>query len=155
MQDIERAAAQIFRTVGMDYIAEQEPTPLAFLEDAREKGQLLVAVVGGRIAGFIATGVLNGNLHIEELDVHPDFARRGAGRALIEFVCARARAAMSRRATLSTFVHVPWNRPYYAKLGFADLPEAEVSAEPFLTMRNREAANGHDIRKRTIMAKTL
>jgi GNAT superfamily N-acetyltransferase len=52
-------------------------------------------------------------------------AGRGIGAALIEHLAGVARADGRPALTLTTFRDVPWNAPYYARLGFAELPTAE------------------------------
>ncbi len=82
-------------------------------------------------------------MHIEQVSVRPDSARRGLGRALIEHVADHAAAAAIPALTLTTFVHVPWNAPYYARCGFRRLTEAELT--PGLReVRSQEAAHGLD-----------
>jgi ribosomal protein S18 acetylase RimI-like enzyme len=52
LQDIERAAGQVFRGIGMPEIADDDP--------------------------------VDGNLHIEQVSVHPACGRRGLGRARLD-----------------------------------------------------------------------
>jgi N-acetylglutamate synthase-like GNAT family acetyltransferase len=49
--------------------------------------------------------------------------RRGIGRALLDHVAALARARGAPALTLTTFAEVPWNGPYYARLGFEVWPD--------------------------------
>lgn len=44
---------------------------------------------------------------------------------------------------LSTFSHVPWNRPLYERLGFVVLCEEEIGPE-LRSVREEEAAHGLD-----------
>ena len=56
--------------------------------------------------------------------------------------------------TLTTFEHVPWNAPYYARLGFRILDDAEVT--PGLrAIRQREAEIGLDRWPRVCMRRDL
>lgn len=48
----------------------------------------------------------------------PDYGRRGIGAALIRQVCAAARAAGVPALVLTTYREVPWNAPFYARMGF-------------------------------------
>ena len=59
------------------------------------------------------------------MSVDPAHAGRGIGAALIDHLAASARADGRPALTLTTFREIPWNAPYYARLGFAELPEAE------------------------------
>ena len=59
-----------------------------------------------------------GNAYVEELDVMPEFGRRGLGSRLLAAVCEWAREQRCAAVTLSTFRDVPWNGPFYRKRGF-------------------------------------
>lgn len=95
-------------------------------ERAAEPGFLLVADVsdpGGAdesvIAGFVHVLELDGHAHLEQLSVSPEHGRRGYGRKLVEAAMAFARDSGHDRMSLRTFAGVPWNAPFYERLGFA------------------------------------
>lgn len=85
LQDIERAAGRCFRDIGMPEIADDEPLTLDELDPYRRAGLAWVSVdaTGTPVAYLIAEHV-EGNLHVEQVSVHPDHARRGLGRGLLE-----------------------------------------------------------------------
>ena len=56
--------------------------------------------------------------HIDQVSVEPGHARRGIGAALIDHLASIARDEGRPALSLTTFVDVPWNAPYYARLGF-------------------------------------
>ncbi|MEU2384681.1 GNAT family N-acetyltransferase [Streptomyces sp. NPDC012461] len=123
LQDIERAAGAPFRDVDMAEIADDEPPSLGMLERYRRAGRCWVAADGtGRPAGYLLAEPVDGALHVEQVSVHPRAARRGVGRALLEHAAGRAREEGLTALTLTTFADVPWNAPYYARLGFRVLP---------------------------------
>ena len=82
----------------------------------------------GAPVAFLDAEVFGDELHVWEISVHRDWQSRGIGRALLtkaaEYCEGRALAAM----TLTTFRDVPWNAPFYATLGFAPVPEADLNA---------------------------
>jgi hypothetical protein len=55
---------------------------------------------------------------------------------------------------LSTFRDVPWNAPYYRRLGFADIDIAELDAA-LIERRNAHIARGLDESKRVFMRRDL
>ena len=138
LQDIERAAGECFRSVGMPEIADDEPFPVPVLEGFRAAGRAWVAVDDAdRPVAYLVAEPVDGAVHVEQVSVHPSHARRGVGRALLDEV------APDSPLTLTTFADVPWNAPYYARLGFRVLPESEWT--PGLrAIRAREAATGLD-----------
>ena len=75
--------------------------------------------------GMVLASVRCGNGYIEELDVLPQHGRRGLGTRLIEKACTWAREQGCSAVDLSTFRDVPWNGPFYRKLGFRDLKRDE------------------------------
>jgi hypothetical protein len=52
--------------------------------------------------------------------------------------------------SLSTFRDIPWNAPFYAKLGFRILDESELT-EGFQQIRRQEHESGLPITHRVIM----
>ncbi|MEW2805848.1 GNAT family N-acetyltransferase [Streptomyces massasporeus] len=161
LQDVERAAGAPFRELGMPEIADDEPPALDVLERYRRAGRCWVAVdeggegdEGDRPAAYLLAEPVDGALHIEQVSVHPRAARRGVGRALLAHAADRAREEGLTALTLTTFTDVPWNAPYYARLGFRPLPEGDLT--PGLrAIRATEAAHGLDRWPRVCMRAPL
>jgi GNAT superfamily N-acetyltransferase len=144
LQDIERVAGRCFRDIGMPEIADDEPLPLGELARYHRAGLAWVAAndADTPVAYLIADRV-DGNLHVEQVSVHPASARRGIGRSLLDHLADRATSEGAPALTLTTFTEVPWNAPYYARCGFRLLPDSEIT--PGLRqIRQREAAPGLD-----------
>ncbi|MEZ4514022.1 MAG: GNAT family N-acetyltransferase [Chloroflexota bacterium] len=96
---------------------------------AQRDGLLWVAVDGQHHpVGFALLAKLEQWLHLDELDVHPDHVRRGVGTALVRQVRQVAQAQGDLGVTLSTFRHVPWNAPFYRRLGFVEMVPEEQTA---------------------------
>ena len=119
-----------------------------------EDGRLWVAVEDGRPVGFITVSVIDDHAHIDEVDVLPDYGRRGIGRALIETACQWAVAQGRASITLSTQVNVVWNAPFYEKLGFEVWPSDEWSAA-YKALRQHEAELGFPVGQRVLMIRHL
>lgn len=117
LQEIENASGELFRTIGMPEIADDDPLPLDVLHELQQKGQVWAAIKDHPVA-WIAAEVIDGCAHVEQVSVHPDHARQGIGRRLLDHVATWARARNLTALTLTTFRAVPWNAPYYEKLGF-------------------------------------
>lgn len=142
MQEIERAAGAVFAEIGMQEIADDEPLSLAELAGYQRGGRAWVAEDGaGRPVAYLIVDVVDGDVHIEQVSVHPVAARQGIGRRLIDHVAAYATARGASALTLTTFAEVPWNAPYYARCGFRVVSDSDLS--PGLTdIRSREVAHG-------------
>jgi ribosomal protein S18 acetylase RimI-like enzyme len=176
LRDIERAASGLFRELGMDRVADDAPPPLPVLRRYAHEGGLWVAVddaydasdadddartqdsgdhdAGDRPVAYLMAEPVDGNVHIEQVSVHPGSAHRRIGRALIDHVARRAEAAGVAAVTLCTFAEVPWNAPYYESCGFRVLAEDEVT--PGLRrIRTEEARAGLDRWPRVCMRREL
>ncbi|WP_225802116.1 GNAT family N-acetyltransferase [Streptomyces sp. NK15101] len=157
LQDIERAAGEPFRTLGMAAIADDDPLPLDVLETYCRAGRAWVAVdAADRPVAYLLTDTVDGAAHIEQVSVHPDAARRGVGRALIEHLAAAAREQGLAALTLTTFAEVPWNAPYYARLGFRPLADSDPAlTEGLRAISRAEAAHGLSVWPRVCMRREV
>ncbi|MEU9060195.1 GNAT family N-acetyltransferase [Streptomyces sp. NPDC048430] len=155
LQDIERAAGQCFRDIGMSEIAEDEPLPVGELARYLRNGTAWVAVdpEDAPVAYLIAEHV-DGNLHVDQVSVHPDQARRAVGRGLLDHLAGHAAACGAPALTLTTFADVPWNAPYYARCGFHSLDDREIGPD-LREIRRLEAAHGLDRWPRVCMRRVL
>jgi GNAT superfamily N-acetyltransferase len=155
LQGIDVATGQMFRDIGMPEVAEYDPWPLPDLEHSRAAG-LLWVIPGdaGEPVAFLMGSQVDGCLHVEQLSVDMGSARRGLGRTLLEHAARRAAADGRPALTLTTFEHVPWNAPYYARLGFRILDDAEV-APGLRAIRRREAEIGLDRWPRVCMRRDV
>ncbi|MEM1179002.1 MAG: GNAT family N-acetyltransferase [Acidobacteriota bacterium] len=146
LPEIERRAARRFTEIGLDFLADGAVTDPAVFRRACGRG-LWVAVRGVEVVGFALSRPLGDDVHLQEMDVVPEHGRRGLGRRLVEAVCAGARDAGARRVTLTTFRDVPWNGPFYARLGFREIDPGQHSAElRELIARELEAGLVPDVR---------
>ena len=119
---IEVRAGALFAEVGLTDIADHEPGDVEFLDAFLRAGAVHVAVSDrGEPVGFGLTGLLDGCAHLYELAVDPAHGKRGLGARLVAAGCAYGVSKGCRAITLSTFRDLPWNGPFYARLGFAEV----------------------------------
>lgn len=105
-----------------------------------DAGQSWVARHNAQPVGFILTLPVDAALFIMELSVHPDWQGKGIGRALIKTAAESARQRGFHALTLTTFLQVPWNAPFYTSLGFEVLEDAALTPE---LRERREAETAH------------
>ena len=148
--DIELAAAKLLRGHAPDTVLN-EITGEKVLRDAQRQGRLWVALAGDAPVGFARVEVLEPNaVHLEEIDVLPEHGRRGLGRRLVAQVCGWTEERGYPAVTLTTFRDIPWNMPFYARLGFEEIPTAALS--PVLrSVLEDEACRGLDPLRRVAM----
>ena len=103
---------------------------------------------------YVLVRPVDGNAHIEQVSVHPIYARRGVGRELLQTAAEWAHKHDLTALTLTTFAHVPWNAPYYQRLGFLTLNEHEVTTG-LRRIREHEATLGLDRWPRVVMRRDL
>ncbi|MFJ8039452.1 GNAT family N-acetyltransferase [Kitasatospora sp. NPDC096147] len=156
LQEIEVAAGRLFAGIGMDEVASDDPIPLDRMAAHQRAGLAWVALDpdDGAPVGYLLAEPLDGYLHVEQVSVHPDHGRRGIGRALIDRAATHAAAEGLPALTLTTFTDVPWNAPYYARLGFHTVPDTDLTPGQ-RTVREAEAAHGLDRWPRQVMIREL
>lgn len=149
---IERAAAAQFRMTAYPDMAD---AALASEHVDLASEHVWVAVDSAdQPVAFAVAHELDDSFYVHELDVDPRYARRGLGRQLIETIAVWARTRGYAALTLSTFRDVPWNGPYYARLGFRPLDDAQLS--PGLqAVRQAEAEAGLPVAERLCMRLNL
>ncbi|GGY28333.1 GNAT family N-acetyltransferase [Paludibacterium paludis] len=149
---IERAAATLLAGYAPAAALENGLTAGEFAR-AREEQRLWIALNGDTPVGFaLVEHFAPKHVHLAEMDVHPDHGRRGVGRQLLTHVLAAL--GDSGVITLTTFRDPPWNRPFYASLGFEEWPETRWNA-PLRACVEREEAHGLARRTRIIMGRAL
>ena len=96
----------------------------AYLEN---RGEFLVGECGGRIVAMGALRLISPErAEIKRMRVHPEFQRRGFGRAILEALEARARVLGYTTLRLDTTVHqVPAQR-LYLKSGFHEVGRTKL-----------------------------
>lgn len=122
LNDVEQRASERFAEIGLDPVTRGPNLPPALL--ARQQALGLVWVAGDPPVAFAVALAFPGALHLHEIDVVPEAAGRGLGRALVDVVSAEAARRGLAEVTLVTFRDVPWNAPYYGRLGFRVSAEA-------------------------------
>ena len=154
LRAIERAAGTLFAQVGLDDVAADEPETIEALGAYLAAGRIWVICLDDMAVGYGVVDIVDGAAHLEQMSVDPRYGRRGLGAALLTYVCEWARHKPFEAVTLTTFRHLPWNAPFYAKQGFRVLDDADVGPE----LHHRwaeEAAHGLDPELRVCMRRDL
>jgi GNAT superfamily N-acetyltransferase len=153
--EIERAAGAAFRHLGMAAVADAEPLSMSELARFQADGRAWVAADEADVpVAYLLVEEIDGNGHVEQVSVHPDHARQGLGRTLLDAVDGWALRRGLSALTLTTYADVPWNAPYYARLGFAVVAEVDLS-EGLCRIRRREEAGGLAAWPRVVMCRPV
>ncbi len=149
---IEREADALFAEIGMNDMAAAAPESLL---PAQRAGRLLVAVThADEPVGFGRHGTPGPIPDVEEAGVLAGYAGRGLGVRLLDAAEEWARKRGYRRMTLTTYRDVPWNGPWYRRMGWEVVEEDRLTPE-LRALRKREGAAGLDVRPRQAMEKNL
>lgn len=130
LPEIERAAAALFPDDVLTPEIRLSVVPHEQLETALAEERLWTAVTNTETVVGFAIAIRESNAaFLQEIDVRPAHQRQGLGRRLINEVIRWARAQEFSCVLLTTFEHVPWNAPFYSRLGFRKLADDELTRE--------------------------
>lgn len=128
LQAIQLAAGSSFRDIGMHAVADSPPLATDSLSGYRRAGRAWAAAdEHDDPVGFVVVDVVDGCAHVEQVSVHPAHAGQRIGAMLIDHVAGWAIRHGLAALTLITFRGVPWNAPYYERLGFHELAATDVT----------------------------
>ena len=111
-------------------LLEAHPDAVELPLEQIEQGSVIVAELGGRVAGFTAVLIDEGHAELDGLFVEPSLWRRGVGAALVELAVHVARG----QGLAMMVVASPSARHFYEKCGFAVEGEAQTRFGPALRM---------------------
>lgn len=120
LSDIERSAAQLFRGTPMAWAVDGDPLPQHELATGCAAGLLWVAERHQQLCGFALARPWGDALFLVEMSVALPAQGQGLGRALIAALLAHAQGRYAA-VVLTTDRHLPWNAPFYRRLGFVEL----------------------------------
>jgi GNAT superfamily N-acetyltransferase len=139
---IEQSAGEAFRAIPeLAWLADGDNVSVERHRALIAAGACWIADEKDRPVGFLSAGIEADALHIWELDVRLDRQGQGIGRALLERAVADARRRGLAAVTLTTFRAVAWNAPFYRKVGFRILDDAEID-ERLASLLGDEAEHG-------------
>jgi len=93
-----------------------------WLRCLKARTTIIATDMRGRAVGFAAVDRLDGEPYLEQLSVRASYMRRGIGSALIHSALDIAHLGSAATIWLTTYAHLPWNRPFYEKHAFSLVP---------------------------------
>lgn len=126
---IDDDAAQLYAAHGLSIeLARDHPFARAELGRwlrSAELGRAFLAVdPAGNGLGFATLDVVDEQPYLDELAVRVSAMRRGIGSALLARAADWARTTGGAALWLTTYRHLPFNRAYYERYGYFEVPEA-------------------------------
>lgn len=138
---IQVAAVSVFSESDVPLDIRYRTTAVDVLQDAQESGRLWVATAGDdQVVGYAMIEIFDGLAHLDDLDVHPEYARQGIGTALLQVVIDWAKREQYAAVTLVTFRHLVWNAPFYEKFGFKEIKDEALNPDLRELLQNEVAA---------------
>jgi len=126
MVSIDVDACTLYVEAGLDSdIGPEHPYSVAeracWTRCAREGNAFLAGPPGSHAVGLLVMDRIDGAPYLEQLSIRRIAMRQGLGRRLLQ----RAIEWAGREPLwLTTYGHIPWNRPFYERHGFITIPEA-------------------------------
>ena len=144
IRDIERKAGEPFREIGMTSVADAELPSHALLAGFVTEQRMWVVDDGAGPVAFIAASVVDDAAHVVQVSVLPERRGERLGAGLTDHLESWARSKGLRALTLTTFRDVPWNGPYYARIGFSELtPQPGTQLATLFDAEAKDFAPGH------------
>lgn len=154
LADIELRAGTRFTPYGLRDIVKIL-TPPEYLQNGICNRSCWVATTTDDCpVGFALASAVGVIAYIDELDVLPEHGCKGLGTALLDTVCKWALVNKFKVITLSTFSHIPWNAPFYAKRGFRIVNSDDISKAQQKHLQ-KETARGVPTENRVVMCLEL
>ena len=155
---VETSAATVFAGTHMDFAVNDAPNAAADLLAAIDRGLMWVAVDeregANEVVGFLFGEACAEGLYLRELAVAAPHQQRGHGAALMTTGIAAARRRGDRLVLLTTDRTLPWNAPFYTRLGFTVVEGDAIPAETKRRLARQYAA-GFDPAHRCAMVMGL
>ena len=156
LPEIERSSSVLFRQwPGLEWIADDDVQSEEQHRRLIANGVAFVAEMKGHgVVAFLNGETTSDALHVWQIAVHREQQGRGIGRHLLAAAQHFATDHGINALTLTTFKQVPWNEPYYHRLGFITLDRDEIG--PWLqAVLDAEERAGLPAAKRCAMRKPL
>ena len=155
LRDIERRAGIVFAEHDMPDIAADEPPSVDVLKQYCTREHLWVAADNhNQPVAYLVASVVDDCAHIDQVSVDTGQAGKRIGSALIDTLEIWAQAHNLVAITLTTFADIPWNAPYYRKLGFQDIDESQMT-NGLKQIRDEEKQMGLDRWPRICMRRNI
>lgn len=145
---VDKAASSMFAATGLlsdDALDDHVPAEV-FEHEIPLFNVFVARNQHGWAVGFALIRMRGNGLYLDQVSVHPDHGQKGIGRALLIRILTEAELRKLPHVSLSTFRDVPWNGPFYASMGFKEIPndkleaymrEIEDAQRPFMDVTKR------------------
>lgn len=151
----DKAASKLFEPTGLiepEGLGDHVPEDV-FLSEIPNKTVFVARRQDDHAIGFAITRPRGKGLYLDQVSVHPEYGKKGIGRALVLRVIEEAEARRLPFVALSTFRDLPWNGPFYASMGFSEISRDKF--EPYMHEIEDAQRNYMDVTKRCFMQRKV
>ena len=134
---IERASDRLLEAFWGQPLPPEEPDPDPEPTPAACASGPPTLVAGRPPVGFARLELVDGHTHLGQISVLAEYGQQGIGTSLVEAGCDWARGRGDQLITLTTFAAVPFNAPWYRRLGFRELSPPAGSGLARIATRER------------------
>ncbi len=134
---IERASDRLLEAFWGQPLPPEEPDPDLDPTPAASTSGPPTLVAGRPPVGFARLELVDGHTHLGQVSVLAEYGQQGIGTSLVEASCDWARGRGDQLITLTTFAAVPFNAPWYRRLGFRELSPPPGSGLARIATRER------------------
>lgn len=122
------------------------PASTAFADAERKRWKIAVQCglaelavdPAGRAIGFMTLAYVDGLPYVDQISVIRAWMRKGVGRTLLSHAIAWSEHA--GELWLTTYAHLPWNAPMYARHGFVIVDDSRCGSELIEVLIEQRAA---------------
>ena len=155
MQALELDAARLYGTLAdYEFCTQLPPRSQAEHLRVQENGAAWLAGLDGEVVGFLLALPVDGRAHVLEAATEYRAQGKGIGRRLFAAFHAWAADIGYSEATLTTYRDVPWNAPFYERIGY-QIITVDTRRPELMAIRAEEAATGFERAPRVAMEKPL
>jgi ribosomal protein S18 acetylase RimI-like enzyme len=152
LPEIQVASRQLFEAVGRLEVLYLPVVGEALMLRAVHEGGLVVAApADDMVVGFGLCALVGRTSHLYQMSVMPCWAGRKIGSTILSELLAISMKRGDAAMTLITYADIPWNRPFYARHGFREIPPSQLP-EHLSRLLVAERASGVDTSLRVAMS---
>ena len=142
LADVERSAAKKFAEYfKTESVLNGRTLGTEILLEAHHNQSLWVAIEQDTILGFLAATNVDTMLHIQEISVAFEHQGKGIGKKLINEIIVESKKRKIPYVSLTTDSLIPWNKPFYERIGFKQIELEECPPELSQVLRKDKSHN--------------
>ena len=142
LPEIEKDAAKAYKKFVNDFDEDAPVTGVSFYENLKLSSVIFVAEISNHIIGFIIGYELDKQAYIHEISVQQNHSGKGIGSGLLNAFIQWSADNNYQNIILTTFKDIPFNMPFYQKIGFKVFDPNPALFPNLIKIRQEEKESG-------------